>query len=126
MGKKTVSGPGTRAPAKIARLLTVFSQNLREEEGKKKGSTEPRNYFHASRGDYVLKVPTHRGIEEPRQWILAAIDAGKDVVTANKAVLAVHGEENFRRALDKGRRIYYEASVAAAIIRSGDQPKNSI
>ncbi len=62
-----------------------------------------------------LLVEVAGGVDDPRRWILGAIDRGKDVVTANKAVLAVHGAEIFRHALEHGRRIYYEASVAAAI-----------
>jgi homoserine dehydrogenase len=62
-----------------------------------------------------LLVEVAGGIEEPRRWILDAVDSGKDVVTANKAVLAIHGQEIFRHALERNRRIYYEASVAAAI-----------
>ena len=55
------------------------------------------------------------GEELPRQWIRTALEAGKDVVTANKAVLAVHGEELFEVATEQGRRLYFEASVAAAV-----------
>ena len=54
------------------------------------------------------------------EWIRAALEQGKDVVTANKAVLARHGEELFGLALDKGADLMFEASVAAGvpIIRS--------
>ena len=62
-----------------------------------------------------LVVEVAGGIEGAREWILAALDHDKDVVTANKAVLATHGGEIFSKALSLGRRIYYEASVAAAI-----------
>lgn len=55
------------------------------------------------------------GTDLPRQWIRRALEKGKDVVTANKAVLAVHGEELFQVAADQGRNLYYEASVAAAV-----------
>ncbi|MBI4582907.1 MAG: homoserine dehydrogenase [Planctomycetes bacterium] len=62
-----------------------------------------------------LLVEVAGGIEEPRQWILGAIENQKDVVTANKAVLAVHGAEIFQQAVKNRRRVYYEASVAAAL-----------
>lgn len=65
--------------------------------------------------DIDLLVEVAGGTDEPRSWILRAIENGKDVVTANKAVLAVHGEEIFRHALKNNQRLYYEASVAAAI-----------
>ena len=62
-----------------------------------------------------LVVEVAGGVEAPLKWISAALEGGKDVVTANKAVLALHGDEIFRHAIDSNRQVYYEASVAAAI-----------
>ena len=62
-----------------------------------------------------LVVELVGGVDRPREWITAALEAGKDVVTANKAVLATHGEELFQLARDRGRKLLFEASVAAAI-----------
>ncbi|MBM2839256.1 MAG: homoserine dehydrogenase ThrA [Deltaproteobacteria bacterium] len=50
-----------------------------------------------------------------REFILKAIDNGKHVVTANKALLAVHGDEIFRAAYRKGIDIGFEASVGGGI-----------
>jgi len=47
--------------------------------------------------------------------VLKAIAAGKHVVTANKAMLAVHGSHIFEAAKEKGVMIGYEASVAGGI-----------
>ena len=47
--------------------------------------------------------------------MLAAIAAGKDVVTANKALLAVHGEEIVGAAEARGVRLGFEASVGGGI-----------
>ena len=47
--------------------------------------------------------------------MLAAIAAGKDVVTANKALLAVHGEEIVAAAETRGVRLGFEASVGGGI-----------
>ncbi|MBH9554200.1 homoserine dehydrogenase [Inhella gelatinilytica] len=47
--------------------------------------------------------------------VLAAIDAGKHVVTANKALLATHGNEVFARAQAKGVMVAFEAAVAGGI-----------
>jgi homoserine dehydrogenase len=55
------------------------------------------------------------GIEQPRKFILAAIEAGKIVVTANKALLAEHGKEIFDAATRKKVPIFYEAAVAGGI-----------
>ncbi len=63
--------------------------------------------------DVVVEVAG--GVDGARKWILEALENGKDIVTANKAVLALHGAEIFDKARQVGRRIYYEASVAAAI-----------
>lgn len=50
-----------------------------------------------------------------RDFILDAIDKGKHVVTANKALLAVHGDEIFSAAYRKGVDIGFEASVGGGI-----------
>lgn len=55
------------------------------------------------------------GIAAPKKLILAALEAGKHVVTANKALLAEDGEEIFRLAAQKGLHVGYEASVCGAI-----------
>jgi homoserine dehydrogenase len=47
--------------------------------------------------------------------VLEAIAAGKHVVTANKALLAVHGSEIFAAARDKGVIVAFEAAVAGGI-----------
>ncbi|MEE2658975.1 MAG: homoserine dehydrogenase [Candidatus Latescibacterota bacterium] len=48
-------------------------------------------------------------------WISDALKAGKDVVTANKAVIAEHGDELFALALERGVDLMFEASVAGGI-----------
>jgi homoserine dehydrogenase len=50
-----------------------------------------------------------------RELLLAAIAAGKHVVTANKALLAKHGNEIFAAAHDKGVMVAFEAAVAGGI-----------
>jgi homoserine dehydrogenase len=55
------------------------------------------------------------GLEPARQYIVRALQAGKDVITANKAVLAYHGEEIFETARRHGRAVAFEASVGAGI-----------
>ena len=55
------------------------------------------------------------GIEPAKSLILAAINAGKHVVTANKALLAEHGNEIFSAALAKGVNVAFEAAVAGSI-----------
>lgn len=55
------------------------------------------------------------GIEPARSIMLELLESGKDVVTANKALLAEHGPELFDRARQLGRSIAFEASVAGGI-----------
>ena len=55
------------------------------------------------------------GLEPARTIMLQLLESGKDVVTANKALLAQHGEELFDRARELGRSIAFEASVAGGI-----------
>lgn len=49
------------------------------------------------------------------ELVLKAIENGKHVVTANKALIAVHGNEIFARARDKGVIVAFEASVAGGV-----------
>ncbi|NII50413.1 homoserine dehydrogenase [Frigoribacterium endophyticum] len=55
------------------------------------------------------------GLEPARQYVLAALNSGADVVTGNKALLASHGPELFEAAEQVGAQLYYEAAVAGAI-----------
>ncbi len=62
-----------------------------------------------------LVVELVGGTSTAREMVLAALKAGKPVVTANKALLSAHGEELFAAARAAGRNLYYEASVAGGI-----------
>jgi homoserine dehydrogenase len=55
------------------------------------------------------------GLEPARTIMLRLLESGKDVVTANKALLAEHGPEIFDRARELGRSVAFEASVAGGI-----------
>ena len=55
------------------------------------------------------------GLEPARTIMLQLLEAGKDIITANKALLAVHGPELFDKARQLGRCIAFEASVAGGI-----------
>lgn len=72
-----------------------------------------------------FEVATHPGVDvvveaaggtgAARDWVLAAIAHGKHVVTANKALLAVHGEQIFAAARARGVAVAYEGAVAVSI-----------
>ncbi|MBI5783385.1 MAG: homoserine dehydrogenase [Gammaproteobacteria bacterium] len=55
------------------------------------------------------------GYEPARELVLAAINNGKHVVTANKALIAMHGNEIFAQAQKKGVMVAFEAAVAGGI-----------
>ncbi|CAN5230495.1 homoserine dehydrogenase [soil metagenome] len=55
------------------------------------------------------------GIDPARALVMAAITQGKHVVTANKALLALHGNEIFRAARERGVMVAFEAAVAGGI-----------
>ncbi len=55
------------------------------------------------------------GLEAARDFILRAVEAGKQVVTANKALLALHGNEIFSRAEAAQVGVFYEGAVAGGI-----------
>jgi homoserine dehydrogenase len=55
------------------------------------------------------------GFDPARELVLQAIDNGKHVVTANKALIALHGNEVFARAQSRGVVVAFEAAVAGGI-----------
>lgn len=65
--------------------------------------------------DIRVVVELIGGIEPARSYVLRALEAGKHVVTANKALLAERGEELFAAAAARGLAIYFEGSVAGGI-----------
>jgi len=74
---------------------------------------EPDEVVSAPDVDVVVEVIG--GIEPARSLILAAMAAGKSVVTANKALLADHGPELFDEAVARGVDLLYEAAVGGGI-----------
>ncbi len=55
------------------------------------------------------------GVEPARTLVLKAIANGKHVVTANKALIAIHGNEVFQAAQDRGVMVAFEAAVCGGI-----------
>ena len=69
----------------------------------------------ATRADIDIVVELLGGTSPARELVLAAIAAGKHVVTANKALIALHGNEIFAAAQAKGVMVAFEAAVAGGI-----------
>jgi homoserine dehydrogenase len=68
-----------------------------------------------TRPDIDIVIELIGGIEPARTLLLAALKAGKSVVTANKALLATHRAELHEAARQGNADLYYEAAVAGAI-----------
>jgi len=65
--------------------------------------------------DVDVVVELIGGTTVAKEIILTAIAQGKHVVTANKALIAQHGQEIFAAATEKGVGVYFEAAVAGGI-----------
>ncbi|OYN86616.1 homoserine dehydrogenase [Parenemella sanctibonifatiensis] len=126
-------GCGTVGSA-VARLLTEQAEDLRVRAGRRlelvgiavRDTTRERPGIDSSlltddplalvtAEEVDLVVELIGGIEPARELVLAALDRGASVVTANKALLATHGAQIFETAERNGRDVYFEAAVAGAI-----------
>lgn len=65
--------------------------------------------------DVDIVVELIGGYSPAKELVLKAIENGKHVVTANKALIALHGAEIFKAAEEKGVVVAYEAAVAGGI-----------
>lgn len=76
-------------------------------------TSDPNQILNDPAIDIVIELigGTHRA----KEFIMQALNKGKYVVTANKALLAEHGKEIFSLAKEHGKSIYFEASVGAGI-----------
>ncbi|MEO8553788.1 MAG: homoserine dehydrogenase, partial [Kofleriaceae bacterium] len=68
-----------------------------------------------ARPDVEIVCELIGGVTEAKRAVLAAIAAGKQVITANKALLAKHGTEIFAAAEAAGVDVYYEAAVCGGV-----------
>lgn len=75
-------------------------------------TTDP---FEVIQADIDIVVELIGGYDLPRELALASIKAGKHFVTANKALIAKHGNELFAAAEETNTMVAYEASVAGGI-----------
>lgn len=76
-------------------------------------TTEPERVICAPEIEIVVELIG--GIEPARTFIAKALESGKNVVTANKAVLAAHGRDLFPLAAKHRRQLGFEASVCGGI-----------
>ncbi len=76
-------------------------------------TTDAQSVLHDADIDIVVELIG--GYDLAKRFMLTAIEQGKSVVTANKALLAVHGEEIFHAATAAGVNLGFEASVGGGI-----------
>jgi len=76
-------------------------------------STQLQDVLNDPRVEVAIEVVG--GTKWAREAVLALLAAGKDVVTANKALIAQHGPEVFDTARRYGRALAFEASVAGGV-----------
>ena len=89
--------------------------------GKPRGVSVPRSHFTNDPNSVIndpeidVIVELMGGITVAKGYVIQALELGKPVVTANKALLAYHGKELFAIAEKNNADIYYEASVGGGI-----------
>ena len=96
---------------RIADLDTTRDRGVRLAKGTL--VADATRVYEADDVDVVIELMG--GYEPARRFVLAAIAEGKSIVTANKALLAVHGADVFGAATAKGVDIGFEASVGGGI-----------
>src|SRR5437588_3518339 len=77
--------------------------------------TRSRGDFEEILADADLIVEVMGGIDPARDYLMRAIRAGKDIVSANKQLLSQYGEELFEAARERGVRLRFEAAVAGVV-----------
>jgi homoserine dehydrogenase len=109
-----------RLAARAGRELVLRRVVIRDPH-KERVECLPRSLLTTSLDD-ALRDPSIQivaelvgGVDWARRAVLAVLEAGKDVVTANKALLATRGAEVFDTARRHGRAVAFEASVAGGI-----------
>jgi len=76
-------------------------------------TNDPKDIINDPQIDIVIELIG--GVHPAKEFISEAIKKGKHIVTANKALLAQEGKELFALASDRGKNIYFEASVGGGI-----------
>ncbi len=74
---------------------------------------DPYELIHDPQIDIIIELIG--GKHPAKEYIMESLKKGKNVVTANKALLASDGQELFSLSQEKGKNIYFEASVGAGI-----------
>lgn len=105
----------SRLPGSGVELRHIASRSLREEHRLPGLHCSAEVLAVAEDPEVDVVVELIGGIDVARGLVLRALEKGKHVVTANKALLAECGDEIFSTARDQGRCVACEASVAGGI-----------
>ncbi len=107
----------TRRAGRPIRITKVADKNLELARQVTAGQAEVTDDAFAlvADPDIDIVVELIGGYGVARELVMQAIANGKHVVTANKALLAVHGNEIFAAAHEKGVMVAFEAAVAGGI-----------
>lgn len=101
-------------PVKIHKILVNDLDKKREVEvASDKLTTDPEEVLNDANIDVIIEVIG--GVEKARDYIIKALKNKKNVVTANKDLMAIHGSELLTLAAENGCDLFYEASVAGGI-----------
>ncbi|TVY11921.1 homoserine dehydrogenase [Paenibacillus cremeus] len=104
----------TGSPIEIASILVQDkSKNRNISVSPDKLTENPWDIVENPEIDVVVEVMG--GIELSKELMLACLEKGKHIVTANKDLMALHGPEILAKAAEKGCDVFYEASVAGGI-----------
>ena len=106
----------TGARIRLSKIADIMVESLPEHISRGGSVTLTKNVDEIINDPEIsIVVELIGGIEPARSFILKAIDHGKHVVTANKALLSLHGKEIFEAAARKGVEVGFEASVGGGI-----------
>ncbi len=97
----------------LSTIADIALQTLPEEFSEVTLTKDANDIFSDPKIDIVVELIG--GMEPARTFILKAIESGKHVVTANKALLSVHGSEIFQAAAKNNVEVGFEASVGGGI-----------
>jgi homoserine dehydrogenase len=111
-------GHGTVGSA-FARLIADGAEEIAVPAGRR---PEIAGVLRRSAGDFdeilersEIVVELMGGVDPAREYVLQALRAGRHVVTANKQLVAQHGEELFDAAREAGVQLRFEAAVAGVV-----------
>ena len=100
-------------PIKLSRVADINITELPPEYNDVVLTSDAADIFNDPEIDIVVELIG--GIEPAKSFMLEAIKQGKHVITANKALLSIHGKEIFEAAVANNVEVGFEASVGGGI-----------